>query len=194
MKEMTADEERLIVGRLLFIDEFFDGLPHSVNYGLSRNDKIKFAYYYFNQKPDIPFEVLYDYLKKHDLGINKTRMLYFFSRGIGIGNCSIPVRGKHVGASMTVFETGRDRWLKDYVFNPEIVYSIVNSQDEKVTITKEVTDEILNILRENEIPTKDCIVKVAIRKYIQGEIFTFIDEIKTGTFFDGANVKKKVIS
>ena len=74
-----------------------------------------------------------------------------------------------------------DRYLKDSQGN-EIKHVYLDKNGEQVEIKGPELDIILNSLKVNQIPKSNCIVNEAIRKYVQGELDVFINDLKSGEY------------
>lgn len=182
----------LVIERTLFVNSIISSFTYPVNnYSeITREDKIRFIYYYFSKEPVVSFEEIFICFKNVDLGIDSKNLISFFSRALGMSQKPMPEQGERKQKPVLLREKSRFAWCDEYDYHDESVKYKFIKDGVLTEFSEEVANEILGALRTNGIPTKNYIVKEAIKEYVHGDLFQFIEDIKDDKLYDKVNMKK----
>ncbi len=143
---------------------------------LSREQKTKFAYLY-HKYINRPLESIYDYIiRSKDNFDNQQIIIFFFKKVLKYNRLNTDAL---VDEKKTI--EYNNKWLKP--FNKKDYFKIVDDKPTaenkylEHTITIDDVDKIIKILKQENIPANDIIVKEAIRKYYDNTLSDYINEL-----------------
>ena len=145
---------------------------------LTREQKIKFAYLYYNNCHN-SLEEIYNFANKYPDKIEDTNTINEFFRKV--------LKYNYLKSENTLIPEKKtilfnNKWLKqfdkvDYFKIKDGIPTVKNQYLEHIIQVEDV-DNIISILKSNNIPLNDMIVKEAIREYYNKKLSDFITNIK----------------
>ena len=179
---------------LIEIENICDLIKQTPKYKLRKNNKIDFAYQYWNTT-DKDIIDLYNYLAKSkpenaaylartisdfvdNQGITQIRRFYswfFNQKPDDIIKSTTPIKTN--GNWLSLYNIEKEFSSKSTHSNP-IIYSYLTDNNNVVTIDKDKANSILGILVENDIPTAKIIVTSSFPYYAKDDMNTYIKSLK----------------
>ena len=143
---------------------------------LIREQKLKFCYLYYSSIKHPP-ETIYSFLSRYQGKIENSEIINnFFKKYLKycrVNDDMLPIEKRSIEYN--------NKWLRPFskaeYFN--IVNGVPTSENKYLehVITEFDIDEVTAILKKENVPLNDIIVKESIRKYFDGTLLTFIKDL-----------------
>lgn len=146
---------------------------------LTREQKIKFAYL-FNKYSHNDLEKIYRFINKYPDKIDNAKIINAFYKKV--------LKYNYLGNDTTLINERKtieynNRWLKKFdkvdYFKIENGIPTIKNQYLEHIITIDIVENIINVLKENNVPLNDMIVKESIRAYYNNCLTDFIEMMQS---------------
>ena len=179
--------------------EFLNDLVTSMNLKkqneLTKDQKILFTYQFFSQKPYRSLDVIWDWINRYP---QKNKQLINFFRWYLKYKTAFDMLNYEVLSKKEQEMEHIPNWIKTYNLNKSMgsddrPLSLFFVHDgETIVINKDDVKNVLYTLKENDVPTKNCIVNEAIRYYSYGALDEFIENLQLSSIVNEKAENKKI--
>jgi len=158
---------------------------------LSNAQKIQFAY--LIQEVNFPLRELFNYVNE----TNQCKKHLMF-----VAFCEYQLKYKYEPTekpkSRVCIPKEKCEWLRPFDLNTKFTDKngqavkcyYMNKEGTQVEVTAKEAIEVINALRENQIPDTTCIVNEAIRRYALNELDVFVEQLTSGNYLSIEEAKK----
>ena len=181
--------------RTKYLNELVKNLKLNSKKELTRDEKIIFTYNFYIQTPSRTLETIWQWISRYPKG--KEELILFFRKQLKFKN-SNDILNYEVLSDKEKELQQLPLWIKSYNIEKKMgpderpaTLGFTNSRNEQIIVTKEEVKLILHILKQNNIPIKNCIVNEAIRQYAIGDLNEFIESLPLNTIIEKETKKTK---
>ena len=169
---------------------------------LTTEQKIKFLCLIENSGITKSAKQIYTVISNPENGVSKkySSLIFFCKRFLGFKNVAARKNYKnklHIdGIDMNIYTS---KWLMDFdvekQFHPKKTqpskFSYINDNNEIIEIDETTAQNIISRLKENHIPTKNCVVNEAFKRYAFNDLDNFINELNSISITPSEKTKQK---
>lgn len=178
-----------------YLNELVKNLKLNSKKELTRDEKIIFTYNFYMQTPPRTLETIWQWISRYPKG--KEELILFFRKQLKFKN-SNDILNYEVLSDKEKELQQLPSWIKSYNIEKKMgpderpaTLGFINNKNEQIIVTKEEVKLILHILKQNNIPIKNCIVNEAIRQYAIGDLNEFIESLPLNTIIEKETKKTK---
>ena len=149
------------------------------NTAYSKEQKVQFSYLLSQAKIHHSIFELYNYATSGSLKFDCSDFIRFCKIDLGLNFTNINKQVKN----HWLMGFNADAYFRDGRGN-EIKHVYLDKNGDQVEIKEPDLKIVLDSLQSNSIPKSNCIVNEAIRKYVQGELDIFINDLISGEYLN----------
>ena len=171
-EETVSEEEqknyaRVTFERMEFLKDLIFSLGKISQDGLTKIQKIKFAYNFFKQKPYRSIDVMYEWLIRYgDESYNDT--INFFKYHLGMKYAKGTEDFEMLSKNEQTEKKYKNEWFDHYHLNEKFNGNMRITNND-VIIDKETAEKIVRRMKLLKIPRINCLVNEAIHNYLNGD-------------------------
>ena len=180
--------------RVKFLNDLVTSMDLKKQKELTKDQKILFTYQFFSQKPYRSLDAIWNWINRYPE--NNKQLINFFRWHLKY-KTAFDMSNYEVLSKKEQEREQLPNWIKTYNLNKSVgpddrPLSLTFIHDGKtIVINKDDVKNVLSTLKENDVPTKNCIVNEAIRYYSYGALDEFIENLQLSSVVNEKTENKK---